>query len=49
MTDLIALALKVKNIGMDKMVKMVDDMVVLLGNGDGFNAKKDQFEKNIES
>ena len=32
---------------MGKAIKMVEDMVVLLGNGDGFNAKRDQFEKNI--
>merc|ERR1719305_232205 len=47
--DLIALALKGKKVSMEKVIKMVDDMVVLLGEEqEADEAKKEQCEKDID-
>merc|ERR1719265_56925 len=47
--DLIALALKGKKVSMEKVIKMVDDMVVLLGEEqEADDAKKEQCEKDID-
>jgi septal ring factor EnvC (AmiA/AmiB activator) len=47
--DLIALALKGKKVSMEKVIKMVDDMVVLLGDEQkADDAKKEQCEKDID-
>merc|ERR1719199_1048428 len=47
--DLIALALKGKKVSMEKVIKMVDDMVVLLGEEQvADEAKKEQCEKDID-
>jgi len=47
--DLIALALKGKKVSMEKVIKMVDDMVVLLGEEQKADeAKKEQCEKDID-
>jgi peptidoglycan hydrolase CwlO-like protein len=47
--DLISLALKGKKVSMEKVIKMVDDMVVLLGEEqEADEAKKEQCEKDID-
>jgi septal ring factor EnvC (AmiA/AmiB activator) len=47
--DLISLALKGKKVSMEKVIKMVDDMVVLLGDEQKADeAKKEQCEKDID-
>jgi len=47
--DLISLALKGKKVSMEKVIKMVDDMVVLLGEEQKADeAKKEQCEKDID-
>jgi len=47
--DLIAMALKGKKVSMEKVMKMVDDMVVLLGEEQKADeAKKEQCEKDID-
>merc|ERR1719444_702120 len=47
--DLISLALKGKKVSMEKVIKMVDDMVVLLGEEQTADeAKKEQCEKDID-
>jgi peptidoglycan hydrolase CwlO-like protein len=47
--DLISLALKGKKVSMEKVIKMVDDMVVLLGEEqEADDAKKEQCEKDID-
>ena len=47
--DLISMALKGKKVSMEKVMKMVDDMVVLLGDEQKADeAKKEQCEKDID-
>jgi len=47
--DLISLALKGKKVSMEKVIKMVDDMVVLLGEEQkADDAKKESCEKDID-
>merc|ERR1719414_2403379 len=47
--DLISLALKGRKVSFDKVIKMIDDMVVLLGEEQGTDdAKKEECEKNID-
>merc|ERR1719265_124304 len=47
--DLISLALKGKKVSMDKVIKMIDDMVVLLGEEQKADeSKKEECEKNID-
>merc|ERR1719265_2871967 len=47
--DLISLALKGKKVSMEKVIKMVDDMVVLLGEEQKDDeSKKEQCEKDID-
>ena len=47
--DLIALALKGKKVSMEKVIKLVDDMVALLGEEqEADDAKKEQCEKDID-
>ena len=47
--DLISMALKGKKVSMEKVMKMVDDMVILLGDEQKADeAKKEQCEKDID-
>ena len=47
--DLIALALKSKKVSMEKAIKMVDDIVALLGEEQEVdNAKNEQCEKDVD-
>merc|ERR1712032_1671505 len=47
--DLISLALKGRKVSFDKVIKMIDDMVALLGEEQATDdAKKEQCDKNID-